>query len=147
MRYTEPKYKFQNILLVDDDQLDNFINSKIIEATHFSKKVCTCTSGKSAIEFLNNIISADSKFHNLYPEVVFIDLNMPLMDGFQLIDFFIKNQAQRLNNPKIVILTSSISPADMQKAEQMSSEIIFLSKPLTQAMLEQVSSKFSKFKI
>ena len=147
MRYIEPKYKFQNILLVDDDQLDNFINSKIIESTHFSKKVCTCTSGKSAIEFLNNIISVDNKFHNLYPEVVFVDLNMPLMDGFQFINFFMKNLAQRLNNPKIVILTSSISPADILKAKQMSSEIIFLSKPLTQSMLEQVSFKFSEVKI
>ena len=77
-------------------------------------------------------------FSKNYPEIIFVDLNMPLMDGFQFIEFFKKNLESKLHNPKIVILTSSIFPEDVLKAEKISKDIIFLNKPLTKDVLEKL---------
>jgi CheY-like chemotaxis protein len=138
MKRKEPKYKYRNILLLDDNDLDNFINEKIMESNLFSKKNYICTSGKSAIEFLTNIVEMGEDFSKNYPEIIFVDLNMPLMDGFQFIEFFKKNLESKLHNPKIVILTSSIFPEDELKAEKISKDITFLIKPLTKDILEKL---------
>jgi CheY-like chemotaxis protein len=138
MKRKEPKYKYNNILLLDDNDLDNFINEKIMESNLFSKKNYICTSGKSDIEFLTNIVEMGEEFSKNYPEIIFVDLNMPLMDGFQFIEFFKKNLESKLHNPKIVILTSSIFPEDELKAEKISKDITFLIKPLTKDILEKL---------
>ena len=126
MKRKDPNYKYRNILLLDDNDLDNFINEKIMESNLFSKKNYICTSGKSAIEFLTNIIEMGENIYENYPEIIFVDLNMPLMDGFQFIEYFKKNLESKLHNPKIVILTSSIFPDDISKALKISNDIIFI---------------------
>ena len=138
MKNKAPKYKYQNIMLIDDNDLDNFINEKTVEANLFAKKIFICTSGKSAIEFLNNLIVLDDKLSNNFPEVIFVDLNMPLMDGIKFIDHFTKHQQKKLKNPKIVILTSSVNPEDEKKGKEIVNDIIFLNKPLTKLMLDKL---------
>ena len=138
MKRKEPKFKYQNVMLLDDNELDNFINEKMIEASQFAKKSYVCTSAKSAIEFLNNVVHMGDNMQEKYPEVIFVDLNMPLMDGFQFIEYFKKNLAEKLRQPKIVVLTSSVFPGDVTKAADISSDIIFLNKPLTSIVLEKI---------
>ena len=55
MKRKEPNFKYNYTMLLDDNELDNFINQKTIEASHFSNKVFVNTSSKSALEFLNNL--------------------------------------------------------------------------------------------
>ena len=88
MKRKEPNYKYNYTMLLDDNELDNFINQKTIEATNFSNKVYINTGSKSALEFLNNLaISSTDKF-DIFPEIIFIDINMPMIDGFQFIENF-----------------------------------------------------------
>ena len=117
-------------MLVDDSELDNFINQKLLEAHHFARKIYVVTSGKSAFEFLKNLLLIEDPTDATFPSVIFVDINMPIMDGFQFIDQFLKISA-RLGFPKIVILTSSVSSADRERAEALPGDIIFLNKPLT----------------
>jgi len=138
MKRKDPKYRYDNIMLIDDNELDNFINEKILEANLFSKKIYVNTSARSALEFLNNVITMGSDFTNMYPEVIFVDINMPIMDGFQFIEYYKKNLVEKMQNPKIVILTSSVYHEDKQKAGAISDNIVFLNKPLTQSMLEAI---------
>ena len=138
MKVKQPKYKFKQVMLLDDNELDNFINEKIIEASHFSEKVYVNSSGKSAVEFLNNLAVAGDESNTIYPEVIFIDVNMPLMDGFQFIDNLKKIPGTMVKDCKLVILTSSIYPEDKQKAMQISENIVFLNKPLTTEMLNTI---------
>src|ERR1041384_951852 len=86
MKRKEPKFRFKQVMLLDDNELDNFINEKIIEASHFSERVYLTSSGKSALEFLNNLNVSGHESDGIYPEAIFIDINMPMMDGFQFID-------------------------------------------------------------
>lgn len=138
MKLKEPKYTYTNVMLIDDSELDNFINEKTLEGNHFAKKVYVHTSAKSALEFLNNLVTMGSEYAEVYPKVIFIDINMPMMDGFQFIDHYKKSSEEHLQKPKLVILTSSVYNEDRQKANAISPDIIFLNKPLTKAMLDTI---------
>jgi CheY-like chemotaxis protein len=138
MKRKEPKYKYKQVLLLDDNELDNFINEKIIEASHFSERVYLTSSGKSALEFLNNLNVTGKESEAIYPEAIFIDINMPMMDGFQFIDNLKTISGDKIKNCKLIILTSSIYPEDRAKAMTISKDITFLNKPLTEEMLNKI---------
>ena len=138
MKGKDPKYKYQRVMLIDDSELDNYINSKIMEANNFSEQIYINTSGKSAIEFLNNIATSSDVLTPIYPEIFFVDLNMPIMDGFQFIEYLNNMSPVILKIYKIIILTSSVHEEDRVKAKNISNEIIFLNKPLTSTMLAEI---------
>lgn len=138
MKRKEPKYKYKYVMLIDDAELDNFINQKIIEASYFSEKIFVNTSGVSALEFLKNLLVTNNLKPEMFPEVIFIDINMPIMDGFQFTQNLLQMPAAKTLSPKLVILTSSVSPQDKVKAEQISKNITFLNKPLTKEMLDNI---------
>jgi len=125
-------------MLLDDNELDNFINQKIIEANHFAAKIYVNTSSKSALEFLNNLSILSTESVDIFPEIIFVDLNMPMMDGFQFIENLLKNLPEKSKSLKLAVLTSSTNPNDRQKANSISKNIVFLNKPLTQQMLDQL---------
>ncbi len=138
MKRKEPKYKYKYAMLLDDNELDNFINQKIIEANHFANKIYVNTGSKSALEFLNNLSISSTEAIDIFPEIIFVDLNMPMMDGFQFIENLKDKLPQKLKLLKLVILTSSVNPEDKKKASEIELDITFLNKPLTQEMLEKL---------
>ena len=138
MKRKEPKFKHNYVMLLDDNDLDNFINQKMIEANHFSEKIYVSTSSKSALEFFSNLSVLNAGSDEKFPEVIFVDLNMPLIDGFQFIVQLKENFPDKAKHLKFVILTSSINISDRQKAHDLSSDITFLNKPLTKEMLDQL---------
>ncbi len=138
MKHKEPKYFYHNIMLLDDDDLVNFINQKVMQSCHFSKTIYVNTSAKSALEFINNLSATGSEGKDLIPQVIFVDLNMPLMDGFQFIQTLLRNKNEDIQNTKLVILTSSVHEVDRIKAKEISGNIEFLNKPLTKEMLDKL---------
>lgn len=130
--------KYQSVLLIDDNDLDNFINQKVIESVNFAKDIYINTSGTSGLEFLRNITAVSCEGKSLFPEVIFVDINMPIMDGFQFINDMNKQFNEKLTQTKIVILTTSLNPADKVTAEKISKDIVFLFKPLTEAALGSI---------
>jgi CheY-like chemotaxis protein len=137
MKIKEPKYRYSNVMLIDDSELDNFINQKTLEANHFAKKVYLATGAKSALEFLQNLLTIGDQFGNAFPDVIFIDINMPMMDGFQFIEQF-RRFSDKMNNPKLVILTSSVYEHDRENAASLPGNVLFLNKPLTKEMLDRI---------
>ncbi len=135
MKTKEPKYKFGKVMLLDDNELDNFINQKILESVHFAKNIYVNTSTQSAIEFIRNLTVAPELLSKSLPEVIFIDINMPIIDGFQFITLLKEIPSVNIDVVKLVILTSSLDERDEEKAKTISEDIVFLRKPLTGAML------------
>lgn len=139
MKIKEPKYKYKQVMIIDDNELDNFINSKIIESALFSKNIYVNTNGKSALEFIQNLINTmGDNFKNMCPEVIFIDLNMPILDGFQFLESIKTINNKILNTSKLVILTSSAHPEDSKKTMAINKNVIYLNKPLTAEMLNSI---------
>jgi CheY-like chemotaxis protein len=129
---------FSTVMLIDDNEIDNFINQKMIEGCNFAEKVYVHTSGKSALEFLRNIERNKDFPKSLKPQVIFLDINMPIMDGFQFAEEFEKLQNDLKEGVQILLLTSSINPLDQDRSAQMSQVVRFMNKPLTREHLETI---------
>src|SRR5574339_586508 len=109
--------KYRTVMLIDDNEIDNLINQKMIEAASITENIYTHTGAKSAIEFLKNMEKLDVA-NQVLPDIIFLDIDMPLMDGFQFLDEFEKLSETIKNHSKVVMLTSSLNPQDMNKAKK-----------------------------
>ena len=127
--------KHKIVMIIDDNDLDNIINQKIIESNHFAETVYVNSSAMGALEMLKNITAISAMTAKLMPEFIFVDLNMPMVDGFQFIELFYKQYKSLPNIPKLVILTSSINVNDRERAKEIDPRIPFLNKPLTKDAL------------
>lgn len=122
------------VMLVDDNDTDNFISKRIIEITKFASRVEVKSSGKNALDYLRenqNIID------NL-PNVIFLDINMPIVDGFVFLYEFEKFNEFVKNKCKVIILSSSDNKRDIDKIVNNNHVIKFITKPLTEIALDEI---------
>ena len=125
-------------MLIDDNEIDNLINQKMIEAASIADHIYTHTGARSAIEFLRNMekLEVASK---VLPDVIFLDIDMPLMDGFQFLEEFEKLSSATKKLCKIIILTSSINPQDFDRSKKYKSVKLYLNKPLSNGSIQKIN--------
>lgn len=128
------------ILCVDDDPITLMLCKMVISKSSFAKEIITAQNGEEAINYFD-----DLKLNNLgveikkYPSLIFLDLNMPVMDGWEFLDQFTKNEYTSIfKNTKIIVLSSTIDPKDIEKSKTYPMVIDFLSKPITKEILEDL---------
>jgi CheY-like chemotaxis protein len=122
------------VMLVDDNDTDNFISKRIIEITKFAKRIEVKNSGKSALEYLER---EKYNAHNL-PDIIFLDINMPIVDGFVFLFEFEMFPEELKNKCKIVILSSSDNKRDIEKIVDNNYVVKFVTKPLTEGALTEI---------
>ena len=123
------------VMLVDDNDTDNFISRRIIEITKFAGDVVIKNSGKSALEYLEDHKTNNEKL----PDLIFLDINMPIVDGFVFLYEFEKFDYSIKDKCKVIILSSSDNKRDIDKIVNNDHVIKFITKPLTETALEEVS--------
>ena len=115
-----------NILIVDDDLVYRFAATKTIAATGLAEKIEECNNGLEALNFLKENMQ---QRQNL-PDVIFLDINMPTMDGWEFLTAFENIVAQFSKTIHIYMVTSSIDKHDIQRSKEFASVSDYLVKPI-----------------
>ena len=130
------------ILCIDDDPITLMLCKKVIIKSSFTNEIFTFQNGQEALQYFNTIkYSNDKDKPLLKPELIFLDLNMPVMGGWEFLDHFITPEYSEFHSIKVIILSSTIDPEDMEKSKNYPMVMDFLSKPITVTMLEYLKSK------
>jgi|SRR6185312_6705103 CheY-like chemotaxis protein len=120
---------FKTCLLIDDNYIDNFVTRKILEVSNFAETIIVVRSATEAIESLRN--------GTVTPDVIFLDIRMPLMSGFEFLEAYDKLNIDK-KNIKIFMLSSSLDPLDIRKSLDNKYITRFIHKPLTQKAIEEL---------
>jgi len=131
------------ILCVDDDPITLMLCKMVIAKSSFASEIITAQNGEEALNYFD-----DLKLNNLgaeikkYPSLVFLDLNMPVMDGWEFLDHFSKEEyTSAFKNTKIIVLSSTIDPNDIEKSKTYPMVLDFLSKPITKEIVENLKER------
>ena len=120
----------QCILLVDDDESTNLLNEMVLEEVGMGGKIHVAYSGKEALEYLHQCLNGTDPTYVL-PELIFLDVNMPLMNGFEFMEAFRSLKDPRLEPIKVVILTTSLLLEEYQEQYAHHRISAYRNKPLT----------------
>lgn len=130
------------ILCIDDDAITLMLCKKVIIKSSFSHEIITAQNGEEALQYFKTLKEVQNQSEGL-PKLIFLDLNMPVMGGWEFLDHFNTPEFAEFNTIKVVVLSSTIDPEDLEKSKQYPMVIDFLSKPITQAMLEYLKDKIN----
>ena len=122
------------VALIDDDEIVKFIESKVIESTNVVNRIKTFSNGEEAINFLKS----NSKNLDSLPEIVLLDLNMPVMDGFEFLERYIMLKPKLGKKITIYVVSSYISPTDTERINRISEVTDYIVKPITKEKFEKI---------
>jgi len=125
------------VMLVDDNETDNFISRRIIEISKFANEIEVKNSGQSALDYLTENRDNQDKI----PDIIFLDINMPIVDGFIFLYEFEKFSEKVRDKCKVIILSSSDNKRDIDKIVNNNHVIKFITKPLTEHALDEVKNE------
>lgn len=129
--------KLNCILLIDDNPDDNFFHERIINKCQVTEKVVAKTSALDALDYLKAKPADDTA-----PELILLDINMPVMNGWDFLAEYEKLPQDLKSKAVIVMLTTSQNPDDAKKATHINTISDFKTKPLTKEMLLEIMERF-----
>ncbi|GGB22418.1 response regulator [Mucilaginibacter rubeus] len=120
---------FKTCMLIDDNYIDSFITRRVLESSNFAEDIIVRHSPMEAIESL--------KDGSVNPDVIFLDIRMPIMTGFEFLHEFAGLDIAK-KGIKIYMLSSSLDPTDIRNSEDNKHITQFIHKPLTVKALEEI---------
>ncbi|NNL15472.1 MAG: response regulator [Flavobacteriaceae bacterium] len=132
------KRKLKVILLIDDDEATNYIHKRVIKETNCAETIVIKENGIEALDYLTSAVNG--KFPQ--PDLIFLDINMPAMDGWEFLESYKKLNDDQLAKTVIVMLTTSLNPDDKDKASTIPIITDFIPKPLDPEMVEQICNNY-----
>jgi CheY-like chemotaxis protein len=139
----------KKVLCIDDDQITLVLCDMVIKKARFAEEVITAGNGKEGLTWFSNYLQKNKgKVKEEAPKLIFLDLNMPVMNGWDFLEDYLMKYADRLPDIKVVILSSTVNPEDFSRANRYDIVIDFINKPLTTEGLmelmqnEQISEYF-----
>lgn len=121
--------------MLDDNKATNFIHEKFINRTGCAKEVVCFEMGNDALKYLNDI-------DNEFPELIFVDINMPTMDGWEFFELFNRINRIEKDDCKSILLTTSLSPSDEDKIADLDSVDDIMLKPLDPSSIDYIVQKY-----
>ncbi len=128
------------VMLVDDDDICNFVTKEIVDDLGIAREVCVAMNGQQALDIINERALNASENGFFKPLLIFLDINMPVMDGFEFLDEFETLDETLRESIYIVMLTSSTDDDDIKKAK-LHTISGYIPKPLTEEKQRDVIIK------
>ncbi len=122
------------VLLVDDDRVVNFLNERIIKGLNITTTIKICDNGEEGIKFIRRYAEEND---NHCPELILLDLKMPVSDGFEFLSAYRELYFKNKSSVKIIVLTTSTYEGDIAKIIK-DETIGYINKPLTEEKLMSV---------
>ncbi|MFZ1807528.1 MAG: response regulator [Cyclobacteriaceae bacterium] len=114
------------ICIIDDDDVYQYTVTRALKSSSLAKKILVFSDGEEAIDFMSdNIANKES-----LPDVIFLDVNMPIMDGWEFLEEYVKLKPRVGKIITIYMVTSSVDPVDVERAEKFSEISDYLVKPI-----------------
>jgi two-component system chemotaxis response regulator CheY len=128
------------VAVVDDDPVYQFTASRTLKASHLAEQILQFPNGKEALDFLNNNAANPLAL----PDFVFLDINMPIADGWKFLDGFTKLKDEFAKEMRIYVVSSSIDPRDLNRARSNPEVSGYVEKPVTGVKFTELLKGFSK---
>jgi len=128
--------KMRKVLLIDDNDIDLKINSKVIKLSNFFDEIVLCQSGQEGLEYITKNLDTPE----LLPNFILLDIQMPEMDGFEFLESYKNFPTTFLDHCRLAILSSTLDFGDIKKAEANPLVIKLLKKPLYPNELHELLS-------
>lgn len=131
-------FTFERVMIIDDTQIDRYLASYAMKKNHFTKEIIECDMATKALEYLE----ANKNDPEKIPQVILLDIRMPEMDGFEFLERISSLPQFTDNSCYIIMLSSSLSRADHERADSNPIVKKFINKPLKNENLEQIKELF-----
>lgn len=127
------------VMLIDDSSIDNFVNQKMVERYEFSNNILVFNKARKALNYLQDLDTENPViWPGKMPSVIFLDLDMPVMNGYDFMEEFEKLSDTLRSYCKIVVVSSTINPADIALALKKYKVFGFFSKPMMKTNLDKL---------
>lgn len=129
---------YKCVLIVDDDNTTNLLNNIIIKSSGSFENIIIKNDGFYALEYLQDYTNKDF----IIPDLILLDLNMPIMNGWEFIDHFEKLPKKITSKIKLIILSASANILDQKKAKTINVVTAFKRKPFTRDTLNDILKNY-----
>ncbi len=130
--------KVQKVLIIDDDEINNFVCAKVISKNDFAEDVKTFLSGREGLNYLEELKNNDPSG---VPDLILLDINMPIMNGWDFLEEYEKMLPELHKHPVLMMLSSSVYEEDIEKANEHSEVKDYVTKPLNDQVLDKIYKK------
>ena len=134
---TELQPKFETVMIIDDSRLNLLVGSFMITENNFGKKVLEYSVASEALKYLQN----NKDNFSALPEVIFVDLYMPIMSGFEFMEEYDKLSPALKNHCAVYIISSSTDNEDIVRSHNDKNVVSFQVKPITMEFLDSILGK------